>query len=359
MDDVSFELKRGETLGIIGPNGAGKTTVLKMLNGIFWPDKGRITIRGRVGALIEVGAGFHPMLSGRENIYVNGAILGMTKKEIDSKLSEIIEFADIGDFIDSPVRTYSSGMFVRLGFAVAVHCEPDILLIDEVLAVGDSNFITKSLNKVSSLIKERNMTVVFISHSNTMIRAVCKKAAYINGGVCKNYGDVAKVIEDYEVDSLQRLRHQFTEGYQRIRSDDKAEIVQISLLDSSGRERECFKIGEFLRVRVGISSKKTLENPGIEFVIFDKKGECILNQTSMSDGIVIPAITGIAYVNFSIEHLPFNTGIYSLSVKLLDGNLLTSIDYHTHARYFTMESGGRVGFNGLIYLDGKWDVSPQ
>jgi len=137
VDDVSFEVKKGETLGIIGPNGSGKTTLLKMLNGIFWPDKGKITVKGRVGALIEVGAGFHPLLTGRENIYINAAILGMTKEEVDEKFDDIVEFADIGDFLDTPVKFYSRGMYVRLGFAVAVHCEPDILLVDEVLAVGD------------------------------------------------------------------------------------------------------------------------------------------------------------------------------------------------------------------------------
>ncbi len=145
LDDVSFEVKRGETLGLVGPNGAGKSTMLKMLNGIFWPDKGRITVRGRVGALIEVGAGFHPLLSGRENIYVNAAILGMGKKEVDRKFDSIVAFADIGDFLDAPVKHYSSGMFVRLGFAVAVHCDPDILLVDEVLAVGDTAFQSKCL----------------------------------------------------------------------------------------------------------------------------------------------------------------------------------------------------------------------
>jgi len=137
VDEVSFEVKKGETLGMIGPNGSGKTTMLKMLNGIFWPDKGKIAVKGRVGALIEVGAGFHPLLTGRENVYINAAILGMTKKETDKKFDDIIKFADIGDFLDVPVKHYSSGMFVCLGFAVAVHCEPEILLVDEVLAVGD------------------------------------------------------------------------------------------------------------------------------------------------------------------------------------------------------------------------------
>jgi len=164
VDDVSFEVKKGETLGIIGPNGAGKTTLLKMLNGIFWPDKGKITIKGRVGALIAVGAGFHPMLSGRENIYINGAILGMTKKDVDAKFDDIVEFADIGDFLDTPVKFYSSGMFVRLGFAVAIHCEPDILLVDEVLAVGDRNFQIKCFRKMHELKKKEDVSIVLVSH---------------------------------------------------------------------------------------------------------------------------------------------------------------------------------------------------
>ena len=164
LDDISFEVKKGETLGIIGPNGSGKTTLLKMLNGIFWPDKGKITVKGKVGALIEVGAGFHPLLTGRENIYINAAILGMTKEEVDKKFDEIVEFADIGDFLDVPVKHYSSGMFVRLGFAVAVHCEPDILLVDEVLAVGDSSFRKKSSERMKHFIKNGNKSIVIVTH---------------------------------------------------------------------------------------------------------------------------------------------------------------------------------------------------
>ncbi len=164
VEDVSFELKKGETLGIIGPNGSGKTTFLRMLNGIFMPDKGSIEVIGRVGGLIQVGAGFHPMLSGRENIYINGSILGMTKKEIDANLQSIIDFADIGDFLEAPVKHYSSGMFVRLGFAVAIHCRPDILLIDEILAVGDKNFQLKCYQKMND-IRKQGVTIILVSHN--------------------------------------------------------------------------------------------------------------------------------------------------------------------------------------------------
>jgi len=196
VDDVSFEVKKGETLGIIGPNGSGKTTLLKMLNGIFWPDKGKITIKGRVGALIEVGAGFHPMLTGRENVYINAAILGMTKEEVDEKFDDIVEFAGIGDFIDTPVKFYSSGMFVRLGFAVAVHCEPDILLVDEVLAVGDEGFQNKCFNRIGEL-RKNGTTTIIVSHNMHIISIFVEKVIFLNNGKAKYFNSVAEGIKEY------------------------------------------------------------------------------------------------------------------------------------------------------------------
>jgi ABC-type polysaccharide/polyol phosphate transport system ATPase subunit len=195
INDVSFEVRRGETLGIIGPNGAGKTTLLKMLNGIFWPDKGKITVRGRVGALIEVGAGFHPLLTGRENIYVNAAILGMTKKEVDEKFDDIVEFADIGDFLDTPVKFYSSGMFVRLGFAIAVHCDPDILLVDEVLAVGDIDFQNKCLDKISQI--KENASIIIISHNMNTIKLMCDRCLFLYKGIQIKLGNVSEILNIY------------------------------------------------------------------------------------------------------------------------------------------------------------------
>lgn len=196
VDDVSFEVKKGETLGIIGPNGSGKTTMLKMLNGIFWPDKGKITLKGKVGALIEVGAGFHPLLTGRENIYINAAILGMTKEEVDKKFDEIVEFADIGDFLDVPVKHYSSGMFIRLGFAVAVHCEPDILLVDEVLAVGDEGFQNKCFNKIGEL-RKNGTTTILVSHNMHIISTFTEKVIFLNNGKSQYFNNVSEGIKEY------------------------------------------------------------------------------------------------------------------------------------------------------------------
>jgi|GEM_PF-1047430 len=188
LNDVSFEVKRGESIGIIGANGSGKSTLLKLLNGIFMPDKGRIEIKGKVGALIEVGAGFHPMLTGRENIYVNGSILGMSKKEIDKKFDEIVDFADIGDFIDTPVKHYSSGMYVRLGFAVAISADPDILILDEVLAVGDAAFQRKCFDKVNAL-KKVGKTIIFVTHDDNSLKVMSSKALLFERGQMLYGGD--------------------------------------------------------------------------------------------------------------------------------------------------------------------------
>jgi lipopolysaccharide transport system ATP-binding protein len=194
--DISFELRRGECLGLIGHNGAGKSTLLKMLNGLINPDSGTITMRGRVGALIELGAGFNPILTGRENIYNNGAVLGFTKKEIDAKVEDIIDFAEIREFIDMPVQNYSSGMKVRLGFAVAVQMEPDILIIDEVLAVGDANFIVKSYNRIHQLIK--SCAVIFVSHNMPQVAKLVDQLLYMQRGeVLEHSTNINKTITNY------------------------------------------------------------------------------------------------------------------------------------------------------------------
>jgi lipopolysaccharide transport system ATP-binding protein len=196
VDDISFELKRGECLGLIGPNGSGKSTLLKMLNGIIEPDKGRIQINGKVGALIEVGAGFHPMLTGRENIYINGSILGFSKKELDEKFDEIVDFAELEDFIDTPVKHYSSGMYVRLGFAVAAQMEPDVLLIDEVIAVGDIGFRHKCYNRINELTQK--CAVIVVSHSMPNLARISSDIMVINKGkFAYHSNNIAKGIEKY------------------------------------------------------------------------------------------------------------------------------------------------------------------
>jgi len=196
LNEVSFQIKKGETIGIIGPNGSGKTTLLKLLNGIFWPDKGKIIVCGKVGVLIELGAGFHPSLTGRENIYINAAILGMTKDEVNDKFDAIIEFADIGDFIDTPVKHYSSGMFVRLGFAVAVHSDPDILLIDEILAVGDVQFQVKCFRKLAAF-REVGKTLFLVSHDMGAIQRQTERVILLHRGSIQCIDTPRNAINEY------------------------------------------------------------------------------------------------------------------------------------------------------------------
>ncbi len=203
VDHIDFELKKGESLGIVGPNGAGKTTILKLMNGIFLPDRGRIEIHGRVGSLIQVGAGFHPLLTGRENIYVKGAILGMSQNEIRRKIDSIVDFAGIGDFLDSPVKFYSSGMYVRLGFSIAIHSHPDILIVDEILAVGDAQFQAQCLDYMNKYILGRGASVVFVSHSRYSVFDLCQKCLYIHKGTVESHGVTQEVMKLYSKDSGQ------------------------------------------------------------------------------------------------------------------------------------------------------------
>jgi lipopolysaccharide transport system ATP-binding protein len=209
VKDVSFELKRGECLGLIGRNGAGKTTLLRMLNGLIKPDKGRIEMRGRVGALIALGAGFNPILTGRENIYVNAAVLGLSKKETDEKFDEIVDFAELGEFIDAPVQSYSSGMQVRLGFAVATALNPDVLLIDEILAVGDYGFKMKAYSRIGKILNQS--AVIFVTHSMTQLYRICDKVSVMNKGYINNYKIIGEAIKAYHTYNIKK----YIKVYQR------------------------------------------------------------------------------------------------------------------------------------------------
>ncbi len=196
VKDVSFEVPRGTTLGLIGRNGSGKSTLLKVLARILHPDEGRVTMNGRVASLLEVGSGFHPELSGRENIYLNGSILGMSRKEIDRRFDDIVDFSEVRRFIDQPVKNYSSGMYVRLGFSVAVHVSPDILIVDEVLAVGDAAFKTKSKRKFAEFRKE-GRTIILVSHSMGQVRALCDQVAWLDQGTLRSLGPTDEVVDEY------------------------------------------------------------------------------------------------------------------------------------------------------------------
>lgn len=259
LDDVNFQVEPGEVLGVIGPNGAGKSTMLKLLSKITFPTRGHIQTHGRMAALIELGAGFHPDLSGRENIYLNGSILGLRRKEIDSKLPMIIEFAGLERFIDTPIKRYSSGMYVRLAFAVAAHVKADLLLVDEVLSVGDMSFQQKSLAKMLEL-RNNGTTIVFVSHNLSAVKTFCNSVLLLKSGQVIARGDAAQVIKMYETveqearqASLERLREQDTDLIHQPRTLDlanKPSITKVELINSTGDNTRDFLPTEPLIVRV-------------------------------------------------------------------------------------------------------------
>ncbi len=262
LRDVSFEVKKGEMVGIIGPNGSGKTTLLKMLNGIFLPDRGKITVKGKVGALIAVGAGFHPMLTARENIYINGAIMELTKKEIDERFDDIVNFADIGDFLDMPLKHYSSGMFVRLGFAVAVYCHSDILLVDEVLSVGDLSFQNKSLRRLNEI--RRNIhAVIFVSHNLEHVRNLCDRVILMNEGRIAFMGKTQEALQAYyELIRRNKIKEgEHRQSFQEIFHHSSGDIIfsTAGIEDEWGNKTKAIPVGTPITVFFEFETLKDFE----------------------------------------------------------------------------------------------------
>jgi lipopolysaccharide transport system ATP-binding protein len=270
VKNVSFEIRRGEAVGIIGPNGAGKSTILKLLSGILRPNSGEIAVNGRLSALIEVGAGFHPDLTGRENIYLNGAILGMKRSEIQNKMDQIVEFSELSDFIDTPVKRYSSGMYARLGFSVAAHVDPEILLVDEVLSVGDFTFQHKCLEKMQDIVK-KGTTVIFISHNIPSVIKLCQKTILLNKGEIYQYGDSREVCRQYY--------NVYSES-RKVSEKNIISLKNIKLLNCNNEETSNFKSCEWGRAEITIESHEEIENIIMGFLIKQADGSMAFDANS-------------------------------------------------------------------------------
>jgi len=309
VKDINFELRRGECLGLIGHNGAGKSTLLKILNGLINPDAGKVTIKGRVGALIELGAGFNPILSGRENIYNNGAILGFSRKEIDSKLDAIIAFAELEGFIDMPVQHYSSGMKVRLGFAVAAQMEPDVLIIDEVLAVGDLGFVLKCFKTIDTILP--NTAIIFVSHSMPMISRICSQIILLEHGCAQFQGnDVGKAIDLYYQRFAQNERNVvFDDGTINLGS------IEILNVNYEGGIPQV-EWGKDFKLDVQFNLKNQIEAPIFNIIIFDKEQRpvALLKPNNSNDKLIISK----NILRFTVTHknLQLSKGIYSINLSV-------------------------------------------
>ena len=352
VDDVSFELKKGETLGIIGPNGSGKTTVLKMLNGIYMPDKGKIEVKGRIGALIQIGAGFHPMLSGRENTYVNGAILGMNKRAINKKFDSIVDFAEIGDFIDSPVKFYSTGMYLRLGFAIAVHCQPDILLVDEVLAVGDRDFQVKCFQKISELIKN-GVSLVLVAHNEYAIVEYTSKALFLKKSKQMFLGESEEAITVYVNNSLKDRKDRMgnkLEGYAA--ASKKNKIADVTLRNSKMETIKKVTFAETLIVDFKYESITGLEEPifGIDFFSHNQLMASFVNCCA---NITLPPIKGTGIIRLIVKSFMLPAGVYQCSVYLCEGSISNTLDWQNLENIIVEK---KYGSRGLIKLEQKWNI---
>lgn len=356
VDDVSFDIKKGETIGIIGPNGSGKSTVLKMLNGIFLPDKGKISVKGKVGALIEVGAGFHPMLTGRENVYINAAILGMTKDEINSKFNDIIKFADIGDFLDVPVKHYSSGMYVRLGFAIAIYSKPDILLIDEVLAVGDKSFQMKCYQKIHE-IKKSGTTIILVAHNEYTIREQTQKCLYINNGKAKLFGPTDDAINSYIKDTLEKeVGPDFLSNNtnDRTSNNNKAMITSLKFFDLQGNEISYIESGNELNIELTCRFNEKLNNPIFGVNFYDTKGFMYCANSEYENITFSNQSIGVGKIRVNIPKLYLPTNVYYCSVIIADENVDNLIDWHD-MRY-KLVVGRAKNARGSIKLPTVWKL---
>lgn len=326
LEDVSFELKRGDTFGIVGPNGSGKSTLLKLINGIFMPDKGEIEVFGKVGALIEVGAGFHPMLTGRENIYVNGSILGMSREDINKKFDEIVDFADIGDFIDSPVKHYSSGMYVRLGFSIAVHSSPDILLIDEVLAVGDAKFQRKCLERLSVLKKE-GVAFILVSHNMQAVEGTTSTGLLLNKGRQESLGPIGKIVSQYDL--LMRsgefipasekesgpsqagslsLVHRYM-GF----GSEEIEVFEVRLMSSRGDCQVEFDSDEELQIKIELDIKTNIEAAKLWLTFINEEDVVCLGGRQDID-----LKKGRRSLILKLDSIQLTTGRYKIAFHIFD-----------------------------------------
>jgi ABC-type polysaccharide/polyol phosphate transport system ATPase subunit len=393
LQGVSFQVPPGTTYGIIGRNGSGKSTMLKCVAGITKPTTGRVIVRGRISALIELGAGFHPEISGRENIFINGIMLGLTKREVARLFDEIVEFAELKDFIDAPVKTYSSGMYMRLGFAVAIHVNPDVLLVDEVLAVGDEGFTHKCLDKFAEF-RKRGKTILIVTHSLGLVERFCDEALWIDGGRTRGGGDPRSVVGAYRghvaeaeeaslaaADAKARGAETTPAGGEAMPDDPvsgaespsnlflaaqgrwgnrEVEIEDVHLLGPDGRPGHVFKSGEPFAIRMQVRAERPVTDFVFGVAVFNAEGVCVYGTNTEIEAYLPRRLEG-GTVTFAVERLDLVEGTYKLDVAV---HKRDSAAYDYHRSLYTFRVQSRIKDVGLYrpahrwQFDGAIDLEP-
>ena len=373
LNGISFDVKKGEAIGLIGHNGCGKSTTLKLLTRIMYPDSGTIQMRGRVSSLIELGAGFHPDMSGRENIYTNASIFGLTKKEIDERMDDIIEFSEMEPYLDNPVRTYSSGMYMRLAFSVAINVNADILLIDEILAVGDINFQAKCFNKLRE-IKAEGTTIVIVSHSLGQIEQICDRTIWIHDGKIKAEGKPRDIHPQY-MDFMGQKRQEISEK-ETTRQEEKtgkkagerkedspeekkrwgngyARIQRINMLDEKGKRQKTFVTGSKIVIEMDYKVNQMVKNAVFGIGIFTKDGKQCYGTNTRIDQLAEFDLTKDGTMHITLDKVNLLPGVYLLDVAI-ESDVGNPVDYFREAYTFEMYSA--IGDVGMVRLDHQWDI---
>lgn len=375
LKNINLDIKKGETVGIIGENGSGKSTLLELMAKILVPDEGQVSTQGRIAALIEIGAGFHAELSGRENIYINGSILGLTKKEIDRGLEEIIEFSGLEKFIDNPIKTYSSGMYVRLGFSIAVHVNPDILLVDEILAVGDEKFQKKCLQKINGF-KDVGKTVVIVSHDLGIIEKMCDRACLLDNGLLVAEGRPVNVIAEYhkvlykkkeaplrtetekegpEEAAFSAQEEPLPEAAAGRWGSGEARVTAIEFFDNQNQRSDVFRTGDLLKVRINYQAQRRIEKPVFGIAFYREDGIHINGPNTKTSDYYIDHIEGRGFIDYIIRSIPLLPGNYLFTAAIYDFSCLHAYDHWERCSTFkVIESEGIKERHGVFYIPSEW-----
>ncbi|MDD6826322.1 MAG: ABC transporter ATP-binding protein [Oscillospiraceae bacterium] len=357
LNGISLTVKKGEAIGLVGHNGCGKSTLLKLMTRILYPDNGSISINGRVSSLIELGAGFHPDMSGRENIYTNAAIFGLTKKEIDKRLNDIISFSELEEFIDNPVRTYSSGMYMRLAFSVAINVDADVLLIDEILAVGDANFQAKCFNRLQE-IKASGTTIVIVSHALAQIEQICDRTVWINDGKICAEGAPRDIHPVYLEFMGKNMRD--TESANLIASNNtrwgnqNIKIKEVKVLDDDGNDGKAIATGSRVTFTIDYEMVKKTENVVFGIAIYRVDGIHCYGVNTMIDGLPAITVDSDGSYSITIDKLQLLPGEYILDVSIENTDAVP-VDYYKNARRFVTFSP--VSDAGCFRLEHTWKIN--
>jgi lipopolysaccharide transport system ATP-binding protein len=369
LRDVSFEIAQGSMFALVGHNGSGKSTLLRCIAGIYRPTSGKVTVDGRISTLLELGAGFHPDLTGRENVYMNATILGMSRRQIDAVFDDIVAFAGISEFIDSPVKIYSSGMYIRLGFSVAVHVDPEILIVDEVIAVGDAEFQRKCFDHLYAL-RKKGVTIVVVTHGLDTVETMCDGAAWLDHGVLQLVGTGPEVAAAYmgRVNAEERrARDEIAEAAaEEVRTGridgpagsqaEDVTITDVEFLDESHEPAGVGVHGEPLVIRIHYDAVRPVSAPVFGIALHSTSNVHITGTNTRIAGLTTPTVRGEGHIDFVIDELPLTSGDYELTVAISDEYVQHNFDRREREWRLPVRHGGRMEPEGLVDLAGTWRV---